>query len=400
MDGRTARAGAETKYLARTMILAARARGRTSPNPMVGAVVVAGGRVVGEGWHTRPGAPHAEVVALERAGARARGARLYVNLEPCCHHGRTPPCTDAILAAGVTEVVACMRDPDRRVNGRGFRALRAAGVRVRVGAMRREAERLNEAFLRWQRSATPFVTLKAGMTIDGRIATPSGESRWITSAAARAAARRLRARHDAVLVGVGTVLADDPGLCGGRPRRVGERTMAATADCGPARVVLDSRLRTPPGARLFRAAGGPVLVMTAPGAPAARRRRLERAGAVVIEVRGRAAGVDLGAALRELGRRGLANVLIEGGGEVLGSALDAGIGDRVALFVAPRLLGGRGARPAFGGRGPGQLAESTEVRRPRLRRVGGDWLVEGTLVHRRRRRATMGERRAGARRAH
>lgn len=376
---------ADREYLARAIALAGRARGRTSPNPMVGAVVVSGSRVVGEGWHTRPGAPHAEVVALERAGTRARGARLYVNLEPCCHHGRTPPCTDAILAAGVGEIVACMRDPDRRVNGRGFRILRAAGVRVRIGGLRREAAELNAAFLRRQRAGAPFVTLKAGMTVDGRIATPSGESRWITSPASRAAARRLRARHDAVVVGVGTVLADDPVLRSGRSRPADDGGGGAAGhDGGPARVVLDSRLRTPPGARILRSAGGPVLVMTAAGAPAVRRRRLERAGAVVIEVAGGAGGVDLGAALRELGRRGLASVLIEGGGEVLGSALDARIGDRVALFVAPRLLGGRTARPAFGGRGPGRLSESAELRSPRVRRVGGDWLVEARLVHRRR----------------
>jgi diaminohydroxyphosphoribosylaminopyrimidine deaminase/5-amino-6-(5-phosphoribosylamino)uracil reductase len=274
-----------------------------------------------------------------------------------------------------------MRDPDRRVNGRGFRILRRAGVRVRVGGMRREAKQLNRAFLRWQRGTVPFVTLKAGMTVDGRIATPGGESRWITSPAARAAARRLRGRHDAVVVGVGTVLADDPVLGGGRARAGGGGSNGH--ETGPARVILDSRLRTPPGARILKAGGGPVLVMTAPGAAAARRHRLERAGAVVIEVAGGTGGVDLGAALRELGRRGLANVLIEGGGEVLGSALDAGIGDRVALFVAPRLLGGRMARPAFGGQGPARLAESAEVRRARLRRVGGDWLLEGRLVHRR-----------------
>jgi len=357
----------DRRYLARAIALAGRARGRTSPNPMVGAVVVRGGRVIGEGWHSHPGAPHAEVVALDHAGERARGARLYVNLEPCCHHGRTPPCTDAILSAGVAEVVACMRDPDRRVNGRGVRTLRRAGVRVRVGGLRREAAELNEAFLRWQRAGTPFVTLKAGMTIDGRIATTAGESRWITSLAARAAARRLRGRHDAVVVGVGTVLADDPALLS-----------------GGARVVLDSRLRTPPGARMLRSAGGPVLLMTAAGAPVGRRRRLERAGAVVIEVPAVAGGVDLRAALRELGRRGLVNVLVEGGGEVLGSALDAGIGDRVALFVAPRLMGGRTARPAFGGKGPRRLMETAELRSPRLRRVGADWLIEARLVHRRR----------------
>src|SRR5262245_14314763 len=179
----------DRRFLERAIALAGRARGRTSPSPMVGAVVVAGGRVVGEGWHTRPGAPHAEVVALERAGKRARGARLYVNLEPCRHHGRTPPCTDAIIAAGVKEVVASLRDPDPRVNGGGFRALRAAGIRVRTGLFDEEARAVNAAFLTRHRTGKPRVTLKAGMTLDGRIATRAGESRWITSAAARAAAR-------------------------------------------------------------------------------------------------------------------------------------------------------------------------------------------------------------------
>ena len=354
-------------FLKQAIALARRARGRTSPNPMVGAVLVRGGRVVGRGYHARPGAPHAEVVALRQAGSRARGARLYLNLEPCCHTGRTPPCTDAILAAGVVEVVACMRDPDPRVNGRGFRALRAAGVQVRIGGLEREARRLNEVFLRFQRTGLPFVTLKAGMSLDGRIATRSGQSRWITGPGARRAARRLRAAHDAVLVGVGTILADDPRLLG-------------PVAGGPLRVVLDSALRTPARARLLRGTG-PVVILTRRGAPPGKRRTLERRGALVVEVGSRGGRVDLRAALRELGRRGVASVLIEGGGEVLGAALDAGVGDRLALFVAPRLIGGRGALAAFAGAGAGLLRETAEVRQVKVRAVGSDWLIEGTIRH-------------------
>ena len=359
----------DRRFLRQALTLARRGRGRTRPNPMVGAVVVKAGRVVGRGWHARAGAPHAEAAALAEAGARARGARLYLNLEPCCHFGRTPPCTDAILAAGVREVVASMRDPDPRVDGRGFEALRRAGVVVRVGGLAKEARRLNADFVRARRRGRPVVTLKAGMSLDGRIATRGGQSRWITSEAARRAARRLRARHDAVLVGVGTVLADDPVL--------GARGAA------PARVVLDSRLRTPPRARLLRSGGGPVIVVTRRGPVAARRRALERAGAVVIETASRDGRVDLKAALRELGRRGIGSVLIEGGGEVLGSALDQRLGDRVALYVGLRLLGGRGARPAFAGRGVERLRGAVRVTGARVRRLGGDVVVEGALAPRR-----------------
>ena len=368
----------DERHLRRALRLARRGAGRVSPNPMVGAVVARGSRVVGEGWHTRPGAPHAEVVALQNAGERARGARLYVNLEPCRHHGRTPPCTDAIIASGVKEVVASLRDPDPRVNGGGFRALRAAGIKVRTGLLGEEADVVNAAFLTRHRTGRPRVTLKAGMSLDGRIATRAGESRWITSAAARAAARRLRARHDAVLGGVGTVLADDPRLTAGG---------ASTA-----RVVLDSRLRTPPGSRLLRAAGGPVLILGSARAAVARRRRLERAGAVVVPVPERRGRVDLDAAMRALARRGVGSVMIEGGGEVLGAALDAGVGDAVALFVAPRLVGGRAARPAFGGEGVLRLAGAAEVKGAVLTRIGRDWLIEGRLEHRRpgRRRARRG----------
>ncbi|HEU4401564.1 MAG TPA: bifunctional diaminohydroxyphosphoribosylaminopyrimidine deaminase/5-amino-6-(5-phosphoribosylamino)uracil reductase RibD, partial [Candidatus Polarisedimenticolia bacterium] len=329
----------------------------------------------------RAGAPHAEVLALHRAGRRARGARLYVNLEPCCHFGRTPPCVDAIIAAGVREVVACRRDPDPRVDGKGFAALRAAGVRVRVGALRAEASRLNERFLRHAVSGVPFVTLKAGMSLDGRIATRGGESRWITSRRSRAAARLLRARHDAVLVGVNTVLSDDPRLTAAGTRGRGGR--------GPVRVVLDARLRTPPGARLLRDAGrrAEAVILTLPGAPVARRRRLEKAGSLVLELPGRDGRIGLGSALRELGRRGVTSVLVEGGSEVLGAALDQGIGDRLVLFVAGRLFGGRRALPVFGGLGAGRLRDAVRLADLSVRPLGRDVVVEGRLLFPPRRRA-------------
>ena len=352
-----------------------------SPNPIVGAVVVRGGRVVGRGFHARAGEPHAEVVALERAGGRAVGSRLYVNLEPCCHFGRTAPCVDAIIDAGVAEVVASLRDPDPRVSGRGFRALRAAGIRVRVGALRAEARRLNKHFLRSARSGLPFVSLKAGMSLDGRIATRHGESKWITSQPARAEARALRGVHDAVLVGVNTVLADDPELCatrrGGSP---GGATGAGRR--GPVRVVLDTRLRTPPGSRLLRnRAGGEVVLLTVRGASAARRRRLERAGARVVEVGAKNGRVALRSGLAELRRRGVASVLIEGGSEVLGSAMDERLGDRIVLFVAARLVGGRGARPAFGGLGVARTGMTPRLVDMSIRPVGPDLVIEGRLLY-------------------
>jgi diaminohydroxyphosphoribosylaminopyrimidine deaminase/5-amino-6-(5-phosphoribosylamino)uracil reductase len=364
---------ASRRFLREALRLAA--AGRTSPNPMVGAVLVCGSRIVGRGYHARAGEPHAEIVALAEAGRRARGARLYVNLEPCCHFGRTPPCTDAIVSAGVGEVIACMRDPDPRVNGRGFRALRAAGVKVRVGALASEARRLNAAFVRWARSGLPFVTLKAGMSLDGRIATRTGESKWITSPAARAEARALRGVHDAVLVGVNTVLADDPRLTAARRSgRTAERR------CAPVRVVLDSTLRTPPGAKVLAAAGGETVILTRRDAPVRRRKRLERGGALVLDVPAKDGRLSLRRALAVLARRGIVSVLIEGGGEVLGSALDEKIGDRMVLYVAGVVIGGRQGRAAFGGRGVARLNDAMRLRGLTVRHIGSDLVVDGMPV--------------------
>jgi diaminohydroxyphosphoribosylaminopyrimidine deaminase/5-amino-6-(5-phosphoribosylamino)uracil reductase len=335
----------------RALELAARGLGETNPNPAVGCVVAQGGRVVGEGWHERAGSAHAEVVALRQAGARARGATLYVTLEPCAHLGRTPPCAPLVRDSGVVRVVVAVADPNPLVRGRGLALLRRSGVAVETGLLAAEAERLGEPFLAAARRARPYVLLKAATTLDGRIATAAGRSKWITSPAQRRQARWLRRLHDAVLVGIGTVLADDPQLL---PSPRTRRPFA--------RVVLDSRLRTPPGSRLARSASerAPVLVVSCRDEPR-RRRALEAAGVVVLTVEAAGGRVALGAALAALRARGLGSLMVEGGSEVLGSFLAARLVDQVALFRAPLLLGGRGSRPAFGGDDPAAIADALRL---------------------------------------
>jgi diaminohydroxyphosphoribosylaminopyrimidine deaminase/5-amino-6-(5-phosphoribosylamino)uracil reductase len=326
----------------RALALAARGLGETNPNPLVGCVVVKEGRVVGEGFHARAGGPHAEVVTLRRAGSRARGATLYVNLEPCAHHGRTPPCAPLVRDSGVARVVAAIRDPHPLVSGRGLALLRRAGVAVTTGVLADQAARLNERFLVSIRRGRPFILLKVALTLDGRIATAAGQSKWITSAAQRRRARKLRRLHDAVLVGVGTALADDPLLL---PRPRTRRPFV--------RVVLDSRLRLPTSSRLARTATPrtPVLALACAPDPA-RRGELEAAGVEVVVVAGEGGRVSLPATVEALRARGVTSLMVEGGGEVLGSFLAARLVDQVALFRAPLLLGGRGSRPAFGGPDP------------------------------------------------
>jgi diaminohydroxyphosphoribosylaminopyrimidine deaminase/5-amino-6-(5-phosphoribosylamino)uracil reductase len=335
--------------MARALELAARGEGETNPNPMVGCVVVRGDRVVGQAWHRRAGSPHAEVLALRQAGKRARGATLYVTLEPCAHRGRTGPCAPALIAAGVRRVVAAMRDPNPAVNGRGLALLRRAGVRVDTGTLEREALSLNEPFVVAMRTGRPFVLLKAATTLDGRIATAGGESKWITSAAQRRQARALRRRFDAVAVGIGTVLADDPLLL---PQPRVQRPFY--------RIVFDSRLRLPPRSQLARTARrSPVWVLTR-AAARPKRARLERLGVAVIQMPGRG-HLSVGVALRELYARGLRSLMVEGGSELLGSFLASRLFDQVALFRAPLLLGGREGRPAFGGPDPLRLSQAVRL---------------------------------------
>jgi diaminohydroxyphosphoribosylaminopyrimidine deaminase/5-amino-6-(5-phosphoribosylamino)uracil reductase len=329
---------------------------------MVGALVVRGGEIVGRGWHRRAGGPHAEVEALVEAGGRARGATLYVTLEPCAHHGRTPPCADAVVAAGVRRVVACHRDPDPRVAGRGFARLRQAGVEVEVGELAERAVRLNLKFLVAVTERRPAVTLKWAMSLDGRIATAAGESQWISSPRSRRWALALREEHDATLVGVGTVLADDPRL---------DRRLGLAGQRG-ARVVLDRKLRTPPAARLLTAAG-PLLLYCERGAEPARRRALEAAGATVVALR----EVGPAAVLADLYRRDLRSVLVEGGGEVLGSFAASGLYDAVSVACAPLLVGGQGAPGPLGGPGVEALAAAPRLAHLEAHRRAPDLLLEG-----------------------
>jgi diaminohydroxyphosphoribosylaminopyrimidine deaminase/5-amino-6-(5-phosphoribosylamino)uracil reductase len=357
------------RFLTACLDLARLGEGETSPNPMVGALVVKDDRILGQGYHRRAGDPHAEIEALGLAGEQARGATLYVSLEPCVHHGRTPPCTDRLIQAGIAEVIACMKDPDPRVNGRGFERLTGAGIRVSEGMLREEALRLNEKFVKFVATGKPFVTLKAAMTLDGRIATASGESKWITSPEARDEGRRLRYVHDAILVGVGTILSDDPLL-----------TARWGAGKPLTRVILDSQLRTPPEARaLSQDDGGHTLIYTRSGFRAQARRTLEsRPGVEVVETHERDARVDLERVLEDLGRRQVVSVLVEGGSLVLGSALACGLADRLAIFIAPKILG-RSGIPAFGDWAPAALADAMPVFDWSWRAVGPDLLVEGSL---------------------
>ncbi len=360
------------------LALASRAEGRTSPNPMVGAVVVRRGRVVGRGYHHRAGGPHAEVLALEQAGSAAAGATLILNLEPCCHYGKTPPCTDAIIQARVARVVAGMRDPNPRVDGGGFEALRAAGIEVEVGVLEEACKRFNEEYVHFITTGRPFVILKLAASLDGRIATAKGASKWITGERARRHVHRLRSRVDAVMVGAGTVRADDPSLTvrlDDSPAR------------NPARVVVDSALGISPRAKVFSArAQARVIVATTPRASAKNERRVAATGATVVRVRARRGRVDLAALLARLAKLGITSVLVEGGSELATALWRAQLVDKLMLFLAPCILGGD-AVPAFGALEIPTLAQAVRLERAHVHRLDDDVLIEAFPAARRPARA-------------
>lgn len=353
--------------MARALELAERGRGGVEPNPLVGAVVVREDRIVAEGFHARFGGPHAEVVALDAAGDAARGATLYVTLEPCCHHGKTPPCTDRVLSSGVRRVVIAMSDPFPQVSGRGIVRLRNAGVAVTTGCLEAEAQRLNAPYLKLLASGRPFVHAKWAMTADGRIATATGESQWITGEAARSHAHAFRGLVDAIVVGRGTVVADDPLLTARPP---GPRT--------PSRIVLDSELRIPADCRLVQTAREvPTLVATTHAAAPEAAERLEQAGCEVLRFPPDGAGaVDVGALLDALGSRRCTNVLVEGGPRVLGAFFAAGAIDAVRVYLAPRLVGGEAAPGPIAGAGVAHLAEALRLAPPRVTVLGSDVCLE------------------------
>lgn len=354
----------------RMMALALRLaeRGRPSPNPHVGAVIVKDGRVLATGFHMRAGLAHAEIDALQKLNFDARGATLYVTLEPCNHHGRTGPCSHAVLRAGITRVVVGSED---RIPGHGGGAdfLRASGVEVTMGVLRKQSERLLADFYKHALTGLPYVTLKAAVTLDGRMAARTGDSRWITGEEARKHAHRLRDQSDAVLVGVGTVLADDP-----------ELTVRHVPGRDPMRVVVDSRLRTPPTARILTSGRtAPTLIFHASDAPYERREALRAAGATLLEVPRFGEGLALESVLRELGRRNVVRLLVEGGPRIHGALLDGGLVDHAAVFVAPRILGDADGQPLAFGRARERMAEAFSLQEPRIRKFGDDVFIEGPL---------------------
>jgi diaminohydroxyphosphoribosylaminopyrimidine deaminase / 5-amino-6-(5-phosphoribosylamino)uracil reductase len=354
----------------RALELAARGGHLTSPNPMVGAIVVdRSGEFGGEGYHARAGEPHAERLALERAGARAQGGTLYVTLEPCSHQGRTPPCADAVVAAGIARVVVAMEDPDKRVAGAGLARLREAGIPVNLGVEEAAARRLNRFYIKHRTTGLPWVTARFGASLDGKIATASGESRWITSEAARVESHRLRQQHDVILVGAGTVVADDPELTNRLPEAARQ----------PLRVVLDSTLRVPATAKVL--AGGesaPTLVVTTPQASEEAIAELRNTGVEVVKVAANPEQrVDVAEVLRLLGERGVLSLLVEGGSEVSGAFFDAGLVDGVVAFLAPIVIGGADAPGAVGGRGAARLADAFRLANLEVTRVGDDLMISG-----------------------
>jgi diaminohydroxyphosphoribosylaminopyrimidine deaminase / 5-amino-6-(5-phosphoribosylamino)uracil reductase len=351
---------ADTTYMRRALRLAARAAGRTSPNPLVGSVVVRDGEIVGQGYHHAAGEPHAEVNALRKAGETARGATLFTNLEPCAHQGRTPPCVDAIREAGIARVVVAMRDPDPRTDGKGIRGLRAAGIDVEEGLLREEAERLNAGFISRLKRGRPFVLLKLAATVDGRVAVPG--RRYLSGKPALREVHRLRDRTDAVLVGIGTVLADDPAL-----------TVREVKGRDPLRVIVDADARTPPTAKVVRSKDPQrTVIFVARDADVRRTNKLREAGVLLVTAPRADGGLDLGAVLHWLGEHGVNTVMSEAGPHVAGALVRGGLADRVLLLFSP-VAGGDGP-PALEG-----VPKASDLHDVRVRKLGDDLALEGAL---------------------
>lgn len=356
------------RYMQQALLLARKALGKTSPNPAVGAVVVKDDQVIGEGWTQPPGQDHAEIVALRQAGDAATGAALYVSLEPCDHFGRTPPCTQAIIDAGIAEVRVATVDPNPLVSGKGLSKLDSSGIKTAVGENEADARQLIEAYAKHITSGKPFVTVKFAMSLDGKIATRTGDSKWVTGEDARAFVHELRETADAVMVGIGTVMADNPILTT-RDRQ------GNPGEGQPLRVVVDSRGRTPPGAMLL-AQPGETLIAVA-GADEGVRRALAEAGASVEVLPADDGSVNLTELMSVLGRREVTSVLVEGGGTLLGSLFDQGLVDKVIAFVAPIVIGGESARTPVEGRGVERLVQATHLVRTSVTQFGADTAITG-----------------------
>jgi diaminohydroxyphosphoribosylaminopyrimidine deaminase/5-amino-6-(5-phosphoribosylamino)uracil reductase len=360
----------DEKYMRMALRLAGKARGRTSPNPMVGAVAVRDGKVIASGYHRKAGEPHAEAIVLKKLGRAAKGATLYVTLEPCSHRDkRTPPCTPLVMQSGVKRVVVAMIDPNPRVSGGGIKVLRRTGLEVVTGVLEEEARKLNEAFIKHITGGMPFVTLKIAQTLDGKIATSAGESKWITGEMARESAHRLRDSNDAILVGIKTILTDDPSL-----------TARISGGRDPVRVIVDSRLRIPVNARvLTQKSPAKTIIAVLPGAPKSKIKKLQAAGAEVLLVKSAQGRVDLRDLMKKLGKRDIMSVLIEGGAEINASALKAGLVDKVVMFLAPLLMTGTNSLCSIGGSSPARLSQALKLQEVTARFIGMDLMVEGYI---------------------
>jgi len=337
----------DEKYIRLALELAKKAKGMTSPNPCVGAVIVKDGRIVGKGYHRFAGGPHAEIYALRQAGKKAEGATMYVSLEPCSHYGRTPPCVDSIMKAGIRRVVAAMQDPNPLNDGKGLAALKEKGIKTGVGILGAEARRLNEDFIKYITKEMPFVTVKVAQSLDGKIATRSGDSKWITGEKSRRFVHKLRSEVDAVIIGARTLLKDDPLLTA---RLKGKKVKQ------PLRIVLVGRTKVPPKARILNSEGGEVLIPLP---------------------KNKGGRVDIRSLLKELAKREVTSVLIEGGGETIASAFEAGVVDKVCFFIAPKVIGGRQAPTSVEGRGVEKIGKAIRIKNMTSHKIGDDFLIEG-----------------------
>ncbi len=357
------------EYMRMALELAGQARGRTSPNPLVGAVIVKDGEVVGRGYHLEAGTPHAEIHALNEAGDRAKGATLYVTLEPCSHFGRTPPCSEAVIRAGITDAYVAVQDPNPLVAGRGIKQMKEAGINVHVGILEEEARRLNEIFIKYITTRTPFVLLKTAMTLDGKIATGTGHSRWVTGDAARQKVHHLRDWYDAILVGVNTVLADNPALTCRLPE----------GGSDPIRIILDSKAKTPVDARVVtQESESPTYIVVTDKAPLDRIKTLSEGKAKIVrcdlDMYGR---VDLRELMSKLGEMEITSLLVEGGAEVAASFLDYRLVDKVITFIEPKIVGGRQAPGPVGGFGKAMMDQAVPVTGVTYGQIGEDLFIEG-----------------------
>ena len=353
----------------RALELANKAKGRTSPNPMVGAVIVKGYRIISEGYHKKAGTPHAEIVALKKAGNKAKDATMFVTLEPCCHTDkRTPPCTKAIIASGIKKVIIATNDPNPKVSGKGIKELRKAGIETEVGILRSEAKHLNESYNKFIIKKKPFVVLKIAQSLDGKIATAKGESKWITGKTARKHVHQLRNDLDAVLVGIGTVMKDDPSLdCrlrGGRD---------------PYRIIVDSGLRIPLKSKVLGYSDNKTIIATTNKASKRKIEQITALGVTVLVIKSKSGMVNLKALMKELGKLDITGVMIEGGSSIASSAISSEIVDRVMFFVAPKIIGGTDSISSIGGKSPSLLGNAIKLKNLRAITIGDDILIEGYL---------------------